>query len=174
MSEKPDRTSADRLDDLDYYDLLEVEDGVAVDDVRRAFHAFALRYHPDRFAGAAPEKQERAAHIYRRGAEAYRVLCDREQRRAYDEQRARGKLRFDPDDVVVASRPAPSTEGPPSQSIQVKSPRARPFVQKAAEAYRKQDWAMARLNLQLALQHEPGNVLLEARLAHVEQQISKK
>jgi len=165
----------DRLDQLDYYDLLQVAEGATADDVRRAFHAFALRYHPDRFAGAPPEKQERAAQIYRRGAEAYRVLCDRDQRRAYDEQRGRGKLRFDPEDVPPPSSPAFAvTEGPPSTSIAVKSPRARPFAQKASEAAKKGDWPTAKLNLKLALQHEPGNPLLLARLAEAEASLAKK
>lgn len=165
--------SDDRLDQLDYYDLLQIEEGASADDVRRAFHAFALRYHPDRFAGTPPEKQERAAQIYRRGAEAYRVLCDREQRRAYDEQRQRGKLRFDPEDAPRTSSPPAGSEGSPSQSA-VRSPRARPFVQKASEAAKKGDWAVAKLNLKLALQHEPGNPLLEARLSEAEARLAKK
>lgn len=163
--------SDDRLDALDYYDLLQVEPTASVDDVRRAFHAFALRYHPDRFSGSTPEKQERAATIYRRGAEGYRVLCDREQRATYDEQRTRGKLRFDPEEAAAAR---PRTEGPGSQSLQVKNARARPLVQKATEAFRKGDWAVARLNLKMALQHEPGNALIMARLAEVEEKLTKK
>ena len=157
----------DRLDQLDYYELLSVEEGASADDVRRAFHAFAVKYHPDRHSDGSPEKVERAAQIYRRGAEAYRVLCDREQRRVYDDQRSRGKVRFDPEDVPRTS------EGPGTGSIQVRSPRARPFVQKASDAYKKGDWAAAKLNLKIALQHDAGNALLEARLADVEQKLKK-
>jgi hypothetical protein len=99
------------------------------------------------------------------------VLCDREQRRAYDEQRARGKLRFDPEEKTDAGR-APVAAG--SGAVQVRSPKARPFAQKALEAYKKGEWQTAKLNLKLALQHEPGNALLEARLADVEQKIRAK
>ena len=159
--------SDDRLDQLDYYDLLQVETSATADEVRRAFHAFAAKFHPDRFAGAPPEKQERAAHIYRRGAEAYRVLLDPEQRRAYDAQRARGKLRLDPEEKTDRG-------GAPTGSLAIRSPRARPFAQKAVEAVKKGDWATARLNLKLALQHEPGNALLEARLAEVEQNLKAR
>ncbi|MDQ3037714.1 MAG: DnaJ domain-containing protein [Myxococcota bacterium] len=164
--------SDDRLDQLDYYDLLQVEESANADDVRRAFHAFAAKFHPDRFSGA-PEKQERAGAIYRRGAEAYRVLCDREQRRVYDEQRARGKLRFDPEERP-SERPGGPSVLPPSGAIQVRSPKARPFAQKALDAYKKSDWSTAKLNLKLAIQHEPGNALLEARLADVEQKLRAK
>jgi curved DNA-binding protein CbpA len=166
----------DRLDQLDYYDLLQVDPNATADDVKRAFHAFALRYHPDNYASAPPEKRERAAQIYRRGAEAYRVLCDRETRRLYDEQRARGKLRFDPEEAARA-RPAGAAsiaDRATTAAIAVRSPRARPFVQKANEAYKRGDWSTAKLNLKLALQHEQGNALLEARLADVEQKLAKK
>lgn len=173
--------SDDRLDQLDYYDLLQVEEAASADDVRRAFHRFAAKYHPDRFAGAAAEKQERAAQIYRRGAEAYRVLCDVEQRRIYDAQRARGKKRLDPEESSGTARPVgmasaggslagASTSG----SVQVRSPKARPFATKAADAEKRGDWQTAKLNLKLALQHEPGNALLEARLAGVEQKLRSK
>ena len=155
-----------RLDQLDYYDLLQVGTSATADEVRRAFHAFATKFDPDRFAGAPPEKRERAAHIYRRGAEAYRVLLDPEQRRLYDAQRARGKLRLDPEEKT--------DRGAPTGSLGVRSPRARPFAQKAADAVKKGDWATARLNLKLALQHEPGNALLEARLAEVEQNLKAR
>ncbi|WP_083457483.1 J domain-containing protein [Sandaracinus amylolyticus] len=157
--------SDDRLDQLDYYDLLQVEPTSTIDDVRRAFHAFAAKYHPDRFAGAPPEKQERAAQIYRRGAEAYRVLLDPEQRRIYEAQRARGKLRLDPEEKTDRGN------GPGTGGLAIRSPRARPFAQKATEAFKKGDWATARLNLKLAMQHEPENALLQARLAEVEQRL---
>lgn len=166
--------SDDRLDQLDYYELLQIGAGASADDVQRAFHAFALRYHPDRFAGASDEKKERAAQIYRRGAEAYRILCSPDQRRAYDEQRARGKVRFDPEEAPKSSPTAATLEGPPSVSLSVKSPRARPFAQKASEAAKKGDWSTAKLNLKLALQHEPGNPLLEVRLREAEANLAKK
>lgn len=165
---------SDRLDQLDYYELLQVEESANADDVRRAFHAFASKFHPDRFAGAPTEKIERAGAIYRRGAEAYRVLGDREQRRIYDDQLARGKLRLDPEEKP-SERPsvAPSVV-PGSGSLQVRSAKARPFAQKASEAYKRSDWAMAKLNLKLAIQHEPDNALLEARLSDVEQKLRMK
>ena len=165
--------SDDRLDQLDYYELLQVEESATADDVRRAFHAFAAKFHPDRFAGAPAEKQERAGAIYRRGAKTYRVLYDREQRRVYDEQRARGKVRLDPEE-----RPSERVGAAPvvgaSSAVQVRSPKARPFAQKALDAAKKGDWQVAKLNLKLAMQHEPGNALLEARFVAVEEKLCAK
>ncbi len=84
----------DQLDLLDYYTLLQVDDAASTDDIRTAFHNFALRYHPDRHADTGEFNILRAAQIYRRGTEAYRVLCDPKLRREYDEGLREGKLRL--------------------------------------------------------------------------------
>ncbi len=157
--------SDDRLDQLDYYTLLGVAEDAPADGVRDAFHAFALKYHPDRHVGGPPEKIARAEQIFRRGAEAYKVLLHPDTRRAYDEGLRRGRLRYDPE----ADR-----EGRPTTSrLSVRAPKARPFASKAQQAIRNEDWKTAKLNLQIALSHEPGNVLLEARLAEVERHLSE-
>ncbi len=158
----------DRLDQLDYYDLLQVDPGASTEQVRQAFHAFARKFHPDRFAGAPDEKQARAAHIYRRGAEAYRVLSDPGQRATYDVQLGQGKRRYDAEAARKErlNSPEPLTAGP-----QVRSARARPFVEKAREALEAGRWTVARLNLQIALGHEPGHRWLTAQLAEVERKI---
>lgn len=159
-------SEGDRLDELDYYTLLGLDDRASVDQVRKAFHAFALKFHPDRHASAVPEKRERAAAIYRRGAEAYRVLLDAELRRHYDTQLANGKLRFDPE--LAGPRQRKQT---PSVPLSVNNPLARPFMTKADQALRAGDLKTARLNLQIALRHEPESALLIAKLAAVEEQL---
>lgn len=150
----------DPLDKLDYYALLRIDEGANADDVRRAFHDFAMRYHPDRHAGGDEEKVERAAAIYRRGAEAYRVLSDMEQRRRYDEQLAGGALRYEEPTATGLSRP-------PSGAIDVRTMRARPFVQRAMEQMKTGDFKGAKLNLALALNYEPENPTLLAKLDEV-------
>lgn len=156
---------SDRLDQLDYYTLLSVPEAASADAIRSAFHAFALRYHPDRFAEAPLEKRDRAAQIYRRGAEAYRVLMDPARRRRYDEALAGGRLRLGPEEERESLRPSSSTR------LTVASPRARPFATKALQAFNEGDYKTAKLNLKMALQHEPDNALLKARLADVEQKL---
>jgi curved DNA-binding protein CbpA len=158
----------DRLDLLDYYTLLGLEPDASMDDIRRAFHTFALKYHPDRHVGGTDAKLGRASQIFRRGAEAYRVLTDPEARRRYDEQLRLGKLRYDPnvEDLRRSKRPG-------SGVLAVHSPKARPFFQKADAAIRAKDWNTAKLNLRIALSHEPGNELIEARLAMVEIELQK-
>ncbi|MBZ0122188.1 MAG: DnaJ domain-containing protein [Sandaracinaceae bacterium] len=154
--------SDDRLDKLDYYTLLQVPQDARPDAIREAFHAFAKRYHPDRFAGATPEKRARAGEIYRRGAEAYRVLMSAELRRRYDSGLADGQLRLQPE-----QQERPST----GSGLTIRSPRARPFATQALNAYRAGDYKVAKLNLQMALNHEPDNAILKARLADVEEKL---
>jgi DnaJ-class molecular chaperone len=157
-----------RLDELDYYALLGVAPEAGVAEIRSGFHAFARRYHPDRFAGDAARAAE-ATRIYRRGTEAYRVLSHPEQRRCYDEQRKQGKLRMDPQ---VASSVRPSgRSGAPTDAVHT---RARPFLARADQALAAGDLKQAKLNYQIALQHDPGSELLRQRLAEVESRLTPR
>jgi curved DNA-binding protein CbpA len=158
----------DRLDQLDYYTLLRVEAHATADGIRAAYHEFALRYHPDRFTEAPGAKRERAAQIFRRGAEAYRVLMDPHTRRRYDDGLAQGKLRLVPDEERDTRRPIT-----PSGRLEVTSPRARPFASRALKAYGEGDYKTAKLNLKIALGYDPDNLVLEARLADVEQRLAR-
>jgi curved DNA-binding protein CbpA len=159
----------DRLDQLDYYTLLRVEPGASADAIRSAYHEFALRYHPDRFCDAPEAKRERAAQIFRRGAEGYRVLMDPQSRRRYDEGLAQGKLRLVAEEERDTRRPPT-----PSGRFEVVSPKARPFASKALQAYSEGDYKTAKLNLKLALGYEPDNPVLKARLADVEQRLASR
>ena len=135
--------------------------------MREAFHTFALRYHPDRFARAPTEKRERASQIYRRGAEAYRVLMDGELRRRYDVGLRHGDLRL----TDAAERKERVKSRTQSTKLGVRSSKARPFVSQAQRAFKLGDFKTAKLNLKMALAHEPANPLIRARLAAVEEQL---
>lgn len=163
----------DRLDKLDYYTLLQVEQGATADAIRVAFHDFALRYHPDRFAGAPDDKRDRAAQIYRRGAEGYRVLMNPTTRKRYDEGLSGGSLRLSHEQERASLRPNIASPASATGQLTVRSPKARPFATKALQAFKKGDLKTARLNLKMALQHEPDNSLLKARLADVEQKLAR-
>jgi curved DNA-binding protein CbpA len=162
--------TSDPLEHLDYYTLLQVPRDASADEVRRAFHRFAAKYHPDRFAGAGaqPAQIERAAQIYRRGAEAYKVLTDGERRKRYDAGLSQGRLRFDAQ--AEPPEPAPALGRWP---IKVKSPLARPFALKAEQLYKAGDWGNAKINLKLALQKERENAQIELLLADIEEKLSK-
>ena len=157
--------SDDRLDRLDYYTLLGVEPSAPADAIRAAFHRFALKYHPDNHTDGGPEKLARANQIYRRGAEAYRVLSDPEARRAYAVELAAGKLRYAPEGGGAGEARRPSSRG------RTLGAKARPFYASAQQAMKDGRYAQARLNVQVALGHDPDHPDLLALLARVEAEV---
>ena len=150
------------LDDYDYYALLGVTPDASVDDIKAGFREFALRFHPDRYAGDAT-RASKATRVYQRGTEAYRVLTNLEQRRLYDDELRRGERRLRRDTPRRSVRPSSA----PSRT-EVYAPRARPFVVRADLALKTKDFQQARLNLQIALSHDPDNEFLLRRLAELD------
>ena len=155
----------DRLELLDYYTLLGLEPGASSDDVRRAFHTFALKFHPDNHASSDPSKLARATQIFRRGAEAYRVLLDPASRKRYDDGLERGELRLSPEKARATKTPSAA------QRINRK---AHPFWKKAEAAMKREDWQTAKLNLNIAKMHDPDNATIHAALEQVKQRLEEK
>jgi len=60
----------------DYYEVLGLEHNASTDDIKKAFHKLAHRYHPDKKGGDESKFKEIN--------EAYQVLSDERKRRAYD------------------------------------------------------------------------------------------
>lgn len=170
--------SADRLDELDYYTLLGVNDDASTDAIKQAFRAFARKYHPDRFAGADDERRERATRIFKRGSEAFQTLTDPGQRRAYDHALAQGKLRLTDDSgspgragatraapaAAAAQAPAPNA----GHESPIRTPEAQAYFKRAVDAAKAQDWVTAWRALSAANQVEPGNPFLETRFRQVD------
>lgn len=157
-----------REDERDYYAILGVAPEATVDAIKEGFRAFARRFHPDRYAGD-PERVAHATRIYQRGTEAYRVLTNFEQRRQYDAQRGQGAARVDPEVARRSVRPSAA----PGRVDSI-APRARPFAARAEQALQNGDWKQARLNYQIALQHDPNSESLQKKLADVEAQLKTR
>ncbi len=64
----------------DYYEVLEIERGAAVDEVKRAYRKKALQYHPDRNQGDPTAEDH-----FKEATEAYEVLSDQDKRARYDQ-----------------------------------------------------------------------------------------
>jgi molecular chaperone DnaJ len=66
----------------DFYQILGVEKNATKDDIKKAFHKLAHKYHPDKKDGNEAKFKE--------ASEAYQVLSDDEKRRQYDAMSAGG------------------------------------------------------------------------------------
>lgn len=163
-----------RLDRLDYYTLLGLELSASGDEVKVAFRKFARRYHPDKFSGK-PEKLERSTRIYRRGSEAYRVLTDPVARRAYDQGLREGRVRLSTDDRDKAEQAERRARAPTrNQGPPIRSPQALAFYRKAGEDGERGEWREAWRAMKKAIDLEPNNEFLRARLSRIEDQIRRR
>ncbi len=98
---------ADRLDGVDHYDALGVARDVDAKAIRRAYHALAAKFHPDRFFGkdlgpARPALQR----VFVRLTRAHDLLSNKSKRDDYD-------LTLPPRTSVRAPPPAPPASRPP-------------------------------------------------------------
>jgi hypothetical protein len=72
-----------------HYETLKVSPKATHDEIRRAYHAEARKWHPDRFNEHSPGEAEEAENSMRQVNEAWRVLRDKDLRRQYDNERNR-------------------------------------------------------------------------------------
>jgi curved DNA-binding protein CbpA len=152
------------LDRVSYYEILGLSQGDDREQVRHAFHAFALAFHPDSFQGFDPETQARVQRVFERGVEAYRTLADPERRSDYDLALAKGELRLGKrvrrDGVGVGAR---------SLDEICRSPGAKLHAKRAEQMLTQGDLKQAHLELWRAVRAEDGpNPELMERIEAVE------
>lgn len=143
-----------------YYQILRVNSKTPPEDVKKAFHRFALLCHPDQFAGQPPELARAAAEAFKRGVEAYRVLSNDKMRDRYDRVLTRGKLRLD--DKALSDRPPPP-RGKTLEQV-ARTPKAKQIAMKADRLLTIGKLDEARVLLVTAYQQEPDNEELGERL----------
>jgi molecular chaperone DnaJ len=64
----------------DYYEVLGVERGASIDDIKKSYRKLAMKFHPDRNPG-----DKEAETKFKEAAEAYEVLSDEKKRARYDQ-----------------------------------------------------------------------------------------
>jgi curved DNA-binding protein CbpA len=150
------------IDRKNYYDVLRAPGDATPAEIKSAFHAFSLLYHPDVYVGSPEEVRAVASEIFKRGVEAYRCLSRREPRERYDRALARGKLRIEP--WLPSTRPPPP---PPVRTLEMiaRTPRAKKLADKADRLIAIARLDDARVELIGACQCEPANEELAERLA---------
>ena len=70
--------------ETEYYDLLNLEPNASEAEIKKAFRAAALLWHPDKHSKASDEKKTEAEEMFKKIGNAYEVLSDAEKRQMYD------------------------------------------------------------------------------------------
>jgi len=153
---------AESLPSLSYYAILRVQPDATPVQIKRAFHSFALRCHPDRYVDEGNDVAKAAAEVFKRGVEAYNVLSKAELRARYDKAMGTGKLRLDLD--AVASAPPPAPQQRRLWEI-CSTPKGKQLAAKAEKLIDIGKLEDARIQLINATQEEPFNEELKERLA---------
>jgi curved DNA-binding protein CbpA len=143
-----------------YYEILRVNSKAPADEVKKAFHRFALLCHPDQFSDQPKEVQAAAGEAFKRGVESYRVLSNAKLRERYDRTLARGNKRLD--DKSLSDRPPPP-KGKTLEQV-ARTARGKEHARKADRQLTIGKLEAARVLLVTAFQEEPDNEELGERL----------
>jgi len=160
---------AERLDTLDYFELLGVPTTATAGEVKRAFYTESRAYHPDRFFHLTDEAFKTRVHeVYKRVTEAYYVLRDDVRRRKYladvsGPERA-NKLRFD---ELSEQETKAQVKQQAAEQIGL-NPKARQLFQTAMTDAERGNLAAAERGLKMALTYEPQNALYKEKLTGVQ------
>lgn len=72
------------MDIKGYYKTLGVPENATQDEIKKAYRALAMKWHPDRWATASEEEKKKAEDEFKKVAEAYDTLGDENKRNQYD------------------------------------------------------------------------------------------
>jgi len=155
------------LDDGSYYVFLGITPRARPDHIQEAFYRRAEKLHPDRFYNLSDlELRNQIYEVYKRVAEAYRVLENPVARKEYDEGLAQGRFR-----LIQQPREGVSLKQPDEG---IESPQAKRFFKLGLDALRSNDLKGALMNFNFALSMEPGNATIKAQVADVEAKLGKR
>ena len=155
------------LERRSYYDFLGVPAGATAQQIQDAFYARAEKLHPDRFFNLSDlELRNKIYEVYKRVAEAYRVLDSPAARKEYDEGLAKGQVR-----LIRQEREGLNLKQPDEG---ITSPQAKRFFRLGLDALHAKDLKGAHMNFTFALSMEPGNEVIQQHVADLEQKLGIK
>jgi hypothetical protein len=82
----------------DYYTVLGILKNANQNQIKKAYHKLAIKYHPDK----NPDNKEEAEQSFKKVGEAYSILSDEDQRKTYDQfgkQGLQGGAQINPNDI---------------------------------------------------------------------------
>ena len=150
------RALAKLIDELDYYQLLEIPREASVSQLKKAYYETSRRFHPDANRHLEGELRAAVEAIAKRLCEAYSVIRDPRRRKAYDNHlEETGGLRMQLAEADAARN---------AQQQVATTAQGRRFYQLAQQDLRSGDRSAAARNLKMALTFEPQNDRLKAEL----------
>jgi len=163
----------EELDQLDYYRLLDVPPNASGAWIKEAYFQRSIEFHPDRFVQLDDRAlAQKIYELFKRITEAFEALMNPETRTKYDYQRGR------PNAAARLARvePARSRSGmqPALPRLDAETDAGRKYVRFAETARRDGKLKSARTYLRLALQYEPQNPRLRARLDQLTNDLNAK
>jgi len=155
------------LNDGSYYVFLGITPRATPSHIQEAFYRRAEKLHPDRFFSLSDlELRNQIYEVYKRVAEAYRVLENPAARKEYDAGLATGQVR-----MILQPREGVSLKQPDEG---IESPQAKRFFRLGLDALRGGDLKGALLNFNFALSMEPGNAAIQAQVAAVQAKLGTR
>ncbi len=150
------------IDDLDYYQILKVDQMAFEEDIKKAYFDGSRIYHPDKYFSEPPEIQEKVNKIFKRVCEAYKVLSDPDKRAFYSKlvngPEREKYLRFDLRLLKEATE---------KKEDEGQSPLAKKYYKMAKTAIANKDYKGAKINLQLAIKMEPNNQTFQDKFKEI-------
>jgi len=147
------------MDELDYYQLLNVEPSASTADIRKAFHISSRHFHPDANRDLVGEMRDQCRQISKRVTEAYCVLRDTRRRHAYDARISEGdSLRIQ----IAEAKSAHDEQRKVERSGA--TAQGRQFHGKAEADLKAGNLTGAIQNIQMALTFEAGNAGFKSML----------
>jgi curved DNA-binding protein CbpA len=122
-----------KIEDLNFYELLEVSPAASAQDIHKAYERVRRIYDPNSIALYSLFTADETAAIHRRIEEAYRTLIYEDNRRKYDAKlRERNEMPEMPD--IPASSPSKTCEPPEARTLPP-LPEAKHFIAEAEPQY---------------------------------------